>query len=45
MIWVVNHWGGGGCKNDSITYVDDIVDNIILDSEGNACGIISIPGI
>ena len=30
-------------KNASITYFNYIVDNIILDDEGNACGIIVIP--
>ena len=32
-------------KNDSITYFNDSIDNSILDDEGNACGIISIPSI
>ena len=30
-------------KNYSITYINDSVDNSILDAEGNACGIIAIP--
>ena len=30
-------------KNYSITYINDSADNSILDAEGNACGIISIP--
>ena len=32
-------------KNASITYFNKIIDNIILDAEGNACGIIAIPSI
>ena len=42
MIWVVNRWGKI-CKNISITYFNDSIDNSILDAEGNACGIIAIP--
>ena len=30
-------------NNYSITYINDSVDNSILDAEGNACGIIAIP--
>ena len=33
------------CKNAPITYFNDSVDNIILDAEVNACGIIAIPSI
>ena len=33
------------CKNSSITYFNDSVDNSILDAEGNICGIIAIPTI
>ena len=44
MIWVVNFWIKS-FNNASITYVDDSVGNSILDAEGNACGIISIPRI
>ena len=29
--------------NDSLNYFNDSVDNSIIDSEGNACGIIAIP--
>ena len=35
--------GETSCNNDSIKYFSDSVDNSIMDSEGNACGIISIP--
>ena len=41
MRWVVNRWVKS-CNNFSITYFNDDVDNIILDAEGNECGIIYI---
>ena len=46
IIWY--EWFAAGetsCKNASITYFTDRVDNSILDSEGNSCGNISIPSI
>ena len=33
------------CKNASINYFNDSIDNIILDHKGNICGIIDIPSI
>ena len=36
---------GKSCNNDLFTYFNDSIDNIILDAEVNACGIITIPTI
>ena len=36
---------GNNCKNALTTYFNDSVDDSILDAEGDACGIISIPSI
>ena len=33
------------CKNASIYYFNDSVDNSILEAEGNECGVIAIPSI
>ena len=35
--------GETSCKNASIAYFSDSIDNSILYAEGNACGILSIP--